>query len=67
MDKTFPPISRELITALEAAFPDQVPSISDTDRQIWFKAGQVQVVRFLKEKLREQNENILNQKVTENV
>jgi len=67
MEKPFPPISQELLTALSRVFPDQVPNLSDTDRQVWTKVGNVQVVRFLRERFREQNEDILNTKVIPDV
>jgi len=67
MDKPFPPVSRELIAALKQSFPDQVPNISDDDRKVWVKVGQVSVVRFLEKQLEEQEDNILNPKVINDV
>ena len=64
MDKS-PPISQELITFLDARYPDQVPNPEETDRQIWRRVGNVEVVRFLKRLFEEQNENILENKVTD--
>lgn len=34
--------------ALSVIFPDQVPNITDTDRDVWIKVGHVRVVRYLK-------------------
>jgi hypothetical protein len=42
-----PPISPELIKALEDLEPPQPPKIEDTDRLIWFKAGKRAMVEFL--------------------
>lgn len=63
MDKA-PPISQELITFLDARYPDKSPNPDDTERQIWRKVGNVEVVRFLKRLFEEQNENILETKVS---
>jgi len=60
----FPPIPPELLAALEARFPDRVPNPNDPDRLIWRKVGNVEVVRFLRETFEEQNDNILEPKVT---
>ena len=51
-----PLISQELIDYLEGKFPDTTPNITDSDREIWSKVGNVQVVRFLKRKFEEQFE-----------
>lgn len=29
-------------------FPDECPKLTCTDREVWFKAGQAYVVKFLK-------------------
>ena len=52
----FPPVAEALVVALDSLFPDKCPSLGDPDRLIWVKAGQRAVVRFLAEKLREQQE-----------
>jgi hypothetical protein len=52
----FPPVTEALVVALDKLFPDKCPSLGDPDRLIWVKAGQRAVVRFLAEKLREQQE-----------
>lgn len=56
---SFPPLSSELIAALETVFPDRCPDASTPDRQVWIDAGAAGVVRFLRHKLEEQNENHL--------
>ncbi len=51
----FPPIDHQLVAALAATFPDISPEgPAATDREIMFKAGQVSVVRYLAQKLEEQ-------------
>lgn len=55
-----PPIDPALVAALEALFPEQAADLKWSDREVWFKSGQCQVVRFLKARLAEQQENILD-------
>lgn len=55
----FPIVTQELLNALKEHFPDRSPDLRWSDREVWFKAGQVAVVRFLQQKFDEQNENIL--------
>lgn len=57
-------IEKHLIDALTEQFPNRVPEISDTDREVWAKVGEQRVIDFLKRVYEEQNENILEQKVT---
>lgn len=54
-----PQIDKILVEYLETLYPDKYPNIDTPDKEVWFKAGQVSVVRFLKSKLEEQNQNIL--------
>jgi len=57
-----PIITEELITYLSRQFPDMsldAANITDTERSIWFHAGQVAVVRHLKRVMDDQQENIL--------
>ena len=44
----FPFVTEELVTSLERAFPDRCPRMDYPDRRIWFEAGQVSVVEFLR-------------------
>jgi len=55
-DSPFPEISQALVLELDKLFPDRCPTLADPDRLIWVKAGQRAVVRFLQEKLKEQEE-----------
>lgn len=54
----FPPIDERLVAALAAQFPDQAPDLDQTEKEVFFKAGQVSVVRWLAAKLEEQQEDV---------
>jgi hypothetical protein len=54
----FPPIDERLVAALAAQFPDQAPDLDQTEKEVFFKAGQVSVVRWLAAKLEEQQEGV---------
>jgi hypothetical protein len=58
-----PNLSEALVTALAVQFPDQSADLSWPEKEIWFKAGQVSVVRWLTSRLQEQNENGLELEV----
>jgi hypothetical protein len=50
-------IPEALLDALDKLFPDKCPDrIKDSDRDIWFKAGQRSVVTFLRDKQARQAE-----------
>ena len=49
-----PPISERLVAVLATRVPDQAPDLDCPDREVWFRAGQVSVVRWLASKLEEQ-------------
>ena len=51
-----PRLSEQLVAALAAQFPDRAPDLDWGDKEVWFKAGQVSVVRWLAAKLEEQEE-----------
>ena len=55
-----PVIDEQLIEYLEEAYPDKAPDISMEEKQIWFNAGQVSVVRHLKDQYRLQEETKYN-------
>lgn len=60
MDTTsLPSVSAALLAALEDMFPDQCPRLDDTDRMVWFRAGQRNVVEVLREHYRRQTESTL--------
>lgn len=54
-----PIVTKELLDYLRERYPDRVPSIEETDRQIWQSVGSVGVVRHLQSIFDEQNNNIL--------
>ena len=49
-----PPISERLVAVLATKFPDQAPDLDCSEKEVWFRAGQVSVVRWLASKLEEQ-------------
>ena len=51
-----PRISEALLKDLEARFPDRMPDRTLSVDEIRYKAGQVSVVRFLREQFTIQNE-----------
>lgn len=51
-----PRLTEQLIAALAAQFPEQAADLDWNDREVWFKAGQVSVVRWLATQLEEQQE-----------
>ena len=54
-----PPLSPELIQALDKRYPERCPEIGWSDREVWRRVGQREVVRFLTEELKRQQENLL--------
>ena len=48
--------SLDLITELDKAYPHKHPSLSDSDREVWFKAGQRSVVDNLLSRVQDQQE-----------
>jgi hypothetical protein len=57
--ETLPPVTERLVTGLEELFPNTRPELSETDREVWFKAGQVSVVQFLRDVHERQKESHL--------
>jgi hypothetical protein len=54
----FPPITPELLAALEAHFPHRCPDPKTPDREIWLYAGKRSVVDYLREVATRQAENL---------
>lgn len=52
-----PHVPKELLAWLKFCFPDKAPGRDDTDREVWIKVGQVEVVRHLQRLLDEQEKN----------
>jgi hypothetical protein len=59
MEDDFPPIPKKLVDTLEELLPEKCPTLTMTDREIWFYAGKREVVRILKDHFNKQNETIL--------
>ena len=55
-----PNIDESLLQYLEELYPDKAPDLSMEEKQIWFSAGQVAVVRHLKELFNLQEETKYN-------
>ena len=55
-----PFIPEEIIKYLEETYPDKAPDISMEEKLIWFTAGQVAVVRHLKDQIKLQEETKYN-------
>lgn len=58
----FPFVPEDLVKELEQRFPDKAPSISDPERKVWTKVGNVEVVRFLRDRINQQREQALTAK-----
>ena len=54
-----PIISDPLIRVLNEKFPEMSPDPKDTEREIWMKAGERRLVRFMVDQHARQNEIIL--------
>lgn len=54
-----PQIDERLVAALAAEFPDRAPDLEWSDREIMFRAGQVSVVKWLKQKLEDQQTSVV--------
>lgn len=57
-----PPIDPELVKHLEKLFTLDKLKVNDSDREVGYKLGQADVVKYLKRVLEEQQDNILNMK-----
>jgi hypothetical protein len=55
-----PNIDESLLQYLEELYPDKAPDLSMEEKQIWFSAGQVAVVRHLKDQFKLQEETKYN-------
>jgi hypothetical protein len=54
---SFPTIPQDLMRVLDANFPDTMPDVKDSVKQVRLKQGQQQVLRFLKSHFKAQQEN----------
>lgn len=55
-DIKLPPLSNQLIKALEKAFPMRMPELKMSDREIWMEVGIQKVIAYLKEQKNRQEE-----------
>jgi len=53
-----PTIPPELVAALDRLIPARCPSITDTDREIWFYAGKRGAVEWLKQQAELQSQDL---------
>ena len=58
-----PRLSEQLIAALAAQFPERAAELDWSDKEVWYKAGQVSVVRYLATVLEEQQEGVFTLEV----
>lgn len=63
-EKPFPIVDYILLEALKERYPNRCPNVDDPDRKIWVKVGHQEIISFLERMFKEQNENILDRKVT---
>jgi hypothetical protein len=54
-EQEFPEVSPELVRALESMFPERSADPRWTDREVWIKSGECNVVRFVADQLAIQN------------
>tara|TARA_Y100001970_G_C14166319_1_gene821498 strand:+ start:113 stop:304 length:192 start_codon:yes stop_codon:yes gene_type:complete len=54
----FPNIDERLVAALSEQFPDQCPDLSLSEKEVWFKSGQASVIKWLKRRLEEQENDV---------
>ena len=54
-----PQINEALVRELAEQFPDRAPDLDWSDKEIMFKAGQVSVVRWLAQKLLDQETEMI--------
>lgn len=61
----FPVIPESLVAALDKSFPLTSPTLLNTERAIFVRVGQRQVIEFLREQYRQQQEesNVLGENV----
>lgn len=62
IDIVLPEVPTDLLEALEGMFPDKAPSLNESLDLIRYKAGQVSVVRFLRNQHTCQHETVLGLK-----
>ena len=58
-----PPIDIKLVAALTEKFPDKAPDLNLSEKEVWYRSGQVSVVRWLQNQYEEQSQNPLSTEV----
>jgi len=58
-EEQFPPIPKPLLDELNKRYPERSAELDWSDREVWVRAGERRVIRFLNEMFKRQNENIL--------
>jgi len=58
-----PPIDINLVAALTEKFPDKAPDLNLSEKEVWYRSGQVSVVRWLQNQYEEQAQNPLGTEV----
>jgi len=51
-----PRLTEQLVAAVAAQFPERAADLDWTEKEVWFRAGQVSVARWLASRLEEQQE-----------
>ena len=54
----FPNIDERFVAALDEQFPDQCPDLSLSEKEVWCKSAQASVVKWLKRRLEEQENDV---------
>ena len=52
-----PKVDKLLVEKLEGLFPEQSADLQWSEKEVWYKAGQRSVIRFLHEIIKEQEED----------
>jgi hypothetical protein len=63
MNSPFPVVPLDLLQELEKRFPERTPDLHLSIDEIRHRGGETSVVRFLRRKYEEQEENVLSMKV----
>lgn len=58
-ESNFPLIPKPLLDELNERYPERSAEVEWLDREIWLRAGERRVIRFLNEMYKRQTENIL--------
>lgn len=58
-DDQFPYIPPSLLEELNQRYPERSAELDWSEREIWVRAGERRVIRFLNEMFKRQNDNIL--------